>query len=103
MNERITVKDLRAVCDRINRTFGQALLPWTFGQGPAGGKANIGTFYIDGAYGGWELMRIMNEGGGVTEPLGSTGHVPARELYGLMHAYLRGVEAGVELQAEVTS
>jgi hypothetical protein len=53
--------------------------------------AAIGRYTLAGAYGGWNVHRYMNEGGGVTEPIGR-GYVPARELYGLIHAYLRGLE-----------
>jgi hypothetical protein len=35
---------------------------------------------------------MVTEGGGVSSPL-STGHIPARELLGRMHAYLTGIYA----------
>lgn len=51
--------------------------------------AQIGNFHLDGAYGGWKLGRIVNEAGGMSDVL-SCGFVPKRELYNLIHAYLRG-------------
>ncbi len=53
-------------------------------------RANIGVYYIDGAYGGYALYRIMSEGGGVTDVL-NVGHVPKRELRELMFAFLEGI------------
>ena len=107
MGDRITVKDLRAVCARINRWAGFAgdaqlgepaywtsVALWT--QQDGRNIATVGMFYVDGAYGGWSLYRMMNEAGGVTDVLRS-GHVPARELYGLMHAYLEGIDAATSV------
>ena len=39
------------------------------------------------------LYRMANESGGVTTPLG-LGHVPKRELYYQLHAFVRGLEIG---------
>ena len=41
--------------------------------------------------GGWELQRVMNTSGGVDTPLGHTGHIPKKELYYLIDAYIRGI------------
>ncbi len=91
MTDRITSRDLDGVLMRINLTFGEEPAGYTR---EADGRfhANVGTFVIDGAYGGWELQRMMNEGGGVSDVLG-TGHVSRRELYHQLHAFLRGIEA----------
>lgn len=88
--DRITVKQLRGLCNTLNRITGNPAEP--YGK-TADGKfrANIGSYFIDGAYGGWELQRICSEGGGVDTPL-STGHCSARELYNAIHAYIRGLE-----------
>lgn len=96
--ERISVKNLEAVCARINRTVnGREMAPWTLDE--AGNyRATIGAYTLDGAYGGYSLHRIVNEGGGVTDVFG-IGHVPKRELYHAMHAFLRGLEACEEISA----
>jgi hypothetical protein len=52
--------------------------------------ANIGNYHVSQAYGGYSLHRITNAGGGVSNPL-SIGHVPARELSGLLSAYISGI------------
>lgn len=84
--QRITIKDLQAVCKRLNRETNS---PDTY---MTDGKINIGHFHISQAYGGYCLQRTMNDGGGVTCPLDHY-HGPARELYGKMHAYLAGMDA----------
>jgi 2',3'-cyclic-nucleotide 2'-phosphodiesterase (5'-nucleotidase family) len=50
----------------------------------------IGHFCISGAYGGYELQRVCNNGGGVTTPL-NTGHIPKKELYNLISAFIDGI------------
>ena len=89
--ERITQKQLQAVVDRINRMTGSPLESWT--RQPDGTiKANIGNYHLSGAYGGVCLYQMVSEGGGVTCPLG-IGHVPKRELYELMQAFISGLQA----------
>ena len=88
--KRITVKNLENLCEHFNKVTGKNVAPW-IGKG-ADRKASVGTYYIDGAYGGWSLHQLVNESGGASDVL-SCGHVPARELFNLMHAYLRGMEA----------
>tara|TARA_R110000868_G_scaffold327701_1_gene588593 strand:- start:5468 stop:5749 length:282 start_codon:yes stop_codon:yes gene_type:complete len=92
--QRITIKDLRAVCARLNRITGS---PDTYSSNKPGEpfKANIGNYHISQAYGGYCLHRVHNTGGGVSAPL-SSGHIPARELYNLMQAYISGLN---EVQA----
>ena len=84
---RITIAQLQAVIDRLNRITDSPATPY------ADGKAQIGCYHLSRAYGGFCLHRMHNEGGGVSSPL-STGHIPARELLNLMHAYINGIEAG---------
>ena len=54
-------------------------------------KANIGHYTLSGAYGGYELQRIMNHGGGVETPL-YTGHIPKRELFDKIHIFIKGIQ-----------
>lgn len=82
---RITESQLQAVVDRLNRITGSPMAPY------ANGKAQIGNYHISHAYGGVCLHRMHNEGGGVSCPL-IGGHVTKRELLGLMHAYIAGIE-----------
>lgn len=88
----VSITQLRAVADRLNRLTGSPLQAYVKN---ADGKhiAQIGNYHISQAYGGVCLHRMHNEGGGVSSPL-STGHVPKRELLSLMFAYIAGIEAG---------
>lgn len=87
---RITIKDLKAVCERLNRITGSPLAGYVKGED---GKyqSQVGNFHISQAYGGYSLHRMMNEAGGVSDVFYS-GHVPARDLYNQMHAFIRGIE-----------
>lgn len=95
MSDRVTISDLEAICRRINRTVnGTDQTPvWEtvhdLEEAPFR-HANIGVFYLDGAYGGYALYRIMNEGGGVTDVFNG-GHMPKRELQARMFAFLEGI------------
>lgn len=87
---RITRKTLQPVVDRLNRLTNSPMEPWTRGED---GRflANIGNFHLSGAYGGWSLHRVVNECGGISDVF-RCGHVPARDLYNQIHAFLRGIE-----------
>lgn len=89
MATRITIANLEAVVDRINRATGSPSSPWRR-EGDRN-RANIGNYHLSHAYGGVCLHRMCNESGGVTTPLG-LGHVPKRELYEQLHAFVRGIE-----------
>lgn len=92
MRRRITRTDLQAVVTRLNTVTGSPAEPYTR-RDDGTYTANVGNYHLSGAYGGWCVHRMSNDGGGVTTPI-SYGHIPARELYEQLHAYLRGFEAG---------
>tara|TARA_R100000008_G_scaffold79001_1_gene60386 strand:- start:600 stop:932 length:333 start_codon:yes stop_codon:yes gene_type:complete len=52
---------------------------------------NKDHFCISGAYGGYELQRVCNDGGGV-RTFFNTGHIPKKELYNLISAFIDGIE-----------
>jgi len=88
--DRITNKQLEILADRMNEVTGSPKEAWTRAKDGTL-KANIGNFHISRAYGGACVHRMMSEGGGVTTPI-SYGHIPRRDLFELMHAWLRGFE-----------
>jgi hypothetical protein len=90
--ERITIKHLDALVARLNYLTNSPMKPYEKGED---GRihAQIGNYHISQAYGGVCLHRMHNDGGGVTTPL-SGGHIPKRELYEQMHAFIRGIELG---------
>ena len=86
---KVTKKDLTATIDRLNRVTNSPETPWKRVDGR--NVAQIGNYHLSEAYGGYELCQMMSEGGGVSDTLKS-GHVPKKELYNLIHAFLRGIE-----------
>ena len=94
MATRITIANLEAVVARINRLTGSPATPWRR-EGDRS-RANIGNYHLSQCYGGVCLHRMSNESGGVTTPLGS-GHVPKRELYYQLHAFVSGLEVAKEV------
>jgi len=76
---RITVHDLRARADYLNRVLGAPsdYLP--------------GHHFIDSANGGYMLARICNHSGGEAHPLGEYRYT-AREMYITLNAYIAGIE-----------
>ena len=86
--ERITIKHLRALADTLNRMTNSPSEPW--GRVDGRNVANIGNYHISQAYGGFCVHRMANESGGVTTPI-SYGHIPARDLYNRIHAYMNGL------------
>ena len=89
--DRITIKHLQAMCDRLNRMTGSPAKPYIPRPDGKGCTAQVGCYIIDQAYGGYQLARICNEGGGQTSPIG-LGFGPARDLYNRVDAYIRGIE-----------
>ena len=53
-------------------------------------KAQIGNYHIDGAYGGVSLHQMVNDGGGIRDVF-SCGHVPKRELFDRICAFMEGI------------
>jgi hypothetical protein len=92
MAERITIAHLRKLAERLNRVTGSPMEAWRRDE-HGRNRANIGNYHISCEYGGYGLHRMMNESGGIITPINS-GHYPARELYNLIHAYLRGYDDG---------
>jgi hypothetical protein len=88
--ERITRKALEAVAARMNKATNSPAEPYTRNDE---GKliANVGNWHISGAYGGFSLQRMCNEGGGVHDVFGH-GHMKARDLYDRMQAFLKGFD-----------
>ena len=81
MAERITEKKLEALVKIINEDKGMPTKAFS------GGRWNIGTYYIDYAYGGVALYQVVNESGGVSDLFGY--HMPKRELYNRIIGYIR--------------
>ena len=81
---RVSIKDLENLVTRLNEVTGNPTEYYT------NKKINIGHYTLSGAYGGWQLQRTMNEGGGVDLPI-SGGYDTKRELYEKIQCYLSGI------------
>jgi hypothetical protein len=88
MTQRITLAHLEAKAATINGMTKSPEKPYRMVDGKY--RANVGNYHISGAYGGYCLHRMATEGGGVSDVFG-IGHIPARELAGLMSAYMAGL------------
>jgi hypothetical protein len=85
----ITEKALQAQVDRLNKITNSPLKPYELKDGKY--IAQVGNYYLDGAYGGWQLARMMSEGGSITDVL-RTGHISKRDLYNRLAAFISGIE-----------
>ena len=95
MRDRITIKNLRGLCDVLNRATGNPTQAYVADE-TGRFRAQVGCFIISQCYGGYQLAQISSEGGAELAPIG-IGHKPARALWDEMHALLRGIEAGRKL------
>jgi hypothetical protein len=89
--QRITQKHLETLVDIINELTDSPMQP--YGERIDGRcNANIGNFNLSYAYGGACLHRMHNSGGAVSCPIENC-HVPKRELYEKMQAFISGLRA----------
>jgi hypothetical protein len=88
--QRITVSQLEAAASLLNQITGNPSTPYR--KEGERHVSNVGNFHISRAYGGFALHQMGNADGGIRDVLHS-GHVPARQLLDLMHAYRYGMES----------
>lgn len=90
--QRITEKDLNILVKRLNERTKSPLEPYT--KLPNGKyQANPGNYHLDWAYGGVKLVRMGNEGGGLSDgDVLGIGFSSKRELYHALHAFFRGMD-----------
>ena len=93
--ERITIKHLHRVVALLNDAVGADREPYTRDD-EGRFRANVGTFRIDRACGGFRLERIASEGGGASDisPRGT-----AREIHEFIQAMLVGLDLAREVAA----
>jgi len=85
---RISKKLLQSRVETINCVLGMPDSPYTRTEDKF--TANIGNFHLSQAYGGYCVHRMCNENGGVSTPIWS-GHIPAREAYERICAFIAGL------------
>ena len=90
MTNRVTEKQLEYKVKLINQAVNAPLEPYTKNeQGQF--KSKIGNYHLSHAYGGVQLHKMCNDGGGVSTPL-NTGYTTKRELYTALDSFLTGLE-----------
>ena len=86
---RITEGMIQKRIDYLNKVTDSPETSYT--KTELGMSANIGNFHLSGAYGGVCLHRMSNEAGGVSSVF-NCGHIPKRELFERINAYIDGVQ-----------
>ena len=89
---RTTKTDLKNATALLNAALGLPPEPYTLDLATGTVTPVPGVYHLDGAYGGWRLVR-MSDGGGCVD---ITPRVPTGELYRLILAMLDGVNAAHE-------
>jgi hypothetical protein len=79
---KVTQRDLEAVIKRLNAQAGFQDAKYS----------TVGAYTLDGAYGGWQLQKYVNERGGVTV-ISTGGFITKRELYNQVYTLLNVLEA----------
>lgn len=85
---RITKKQLKARIDTINSILNRPATPYSQANGKL--VANIGNFSLSQCYGGYCVHLMVNDGGGVSTPIWH-GHIPARDAYERISAFIAGL------------
>lgn len=98
--ERITKGMLEGLAALINKTAGTPATEYTKVDDKY--KANPDNYHLTYAYGGANLCQVCSDGHGERNVLGC-GHVPKRDLYNRMRAFLEGLYAGKAYQSHKQS
>ena len=88
--ERITKRQLEGLVKRINEITGNPVKPYEMDEnGKYQPQSNC--YHLSGAYGGYALHQMCKTGSGVHDIFG--GHMPKRELYYNMQAFIKGLKS----------
>ncbi len=88
MSKRISIAQLEGIVARINTLTGNSQECYTRENGRS--IANIGNYHLSQQYGGVALHQMVSNGGGARDVFNS-GHIPKRELFDMMTAYMYGL------------
>jgi hypothetical protein len=87
----ITIKDINAQIDRLNRITNSPAAS-SFKDEHGQFHTNVGNYYLSQAYGGCQVQRIVNKHGAADHPI-TGSHVPKRECFITLVAFIEGFEA----------
>lgn len=92
MSNRITVNMLEGMIRAINKAAGTPEAAYSK-QADGSYKPNANNYHLSGAYGGYALEQMSSRKGcsGISSVF-NCGHVPKRDLYNRMRAFLSGLE-----------
>ena len=85
----MTTKQVENKIDILNHSLGLELEPYTYNKKTKKMSHNVGTFYLDSAYGGYKLNQICL-GGGSREI--TRYRMTKKEIYNTVDAMLLGIE-----------
>ncbi len=98
MANRITQRDLESLARQINRATGNPESPYADNPETGRHEPQAGCYHISYAYGGAALHQMSTRGGsGVSDVFG--GHMPKRQLWEKMCAFLSGIDHGARATA----
>jgi hypothetical protein len=87
--ERIKERDLQSMVNLINNMTGSPSEPYAKGD-DGKYKPQAHCYHLSHAYGGVSLHRMASEGSGISDVF-SSGHVPKRELFHRLQAFIDGL------------
>ena len=87
---RITNKDLQLAVDRLNTITDNKLGAYEK-QENGQYKSNVGNYHLSYAYSGVSLHKMVNQAGGVQDVF-RCGHIPKRDLYNRIWAFIDGMK-----------
>ena len=89
--DRMTNEKLEGLARIINKLTNNPLEPMSTDENGRT-QFNGGCYHLSGAYGGKSLHRMSKRGSGTSDVF-SCGHIPKRDLYNRMRAFIDGLEA----------
>lgn len=84
-----TIRDLEALVAHLNKITGSPAAPYTR-TADGGLRANVGNYHVSREGGGFCLLQVANERGGVNTPLGYEA-LPSATLCTVVQAYIKGL------------
>lgn len=89
--KRTTTKHLQSLINQVNKMTNSPMESYAKGE-DGNYHAQVGNYHLSAAYGGVNMERICNDGGGITQPIGG-GYHTKKELYARIRAFIAGLEA----------
>lgn len=89
--DRITIKQLEKRVEYLNILTNNSPTPWRVIDGKM--VANIGTYVLNGAYGGYQVSRLATLGGGQSDVI--HGFHSKRTCWWYLNAYIDGIAEGL--------